>query len=133
MTYGPKPGNARTPSGLAGRVGGTAQKNGIVIQAAKSRTSRVKRDRECVAARRHAGGGAGPSGADVVGTDDGSCVDGGGRVDFGRECAVDGVRKGVRPHRAPVAEAVAGVEPERAGSSACETVGSAAATSGISR
>ena len=33
----------RTPSGLGGSVGGTAQKNGIVVQAANSRTSRVNR------------------------------------------------------------------------------------------
>ena len=43
MTYGPAEGKTPTPSGSEGSVGGTAQKNGIVVIAAKLTTGRVNR------------------------------------------------------------------------------------------
>ena len=96
MTYGPAAGNERTPSGSGGSAGGTAQKNGIVVQAAKSRTSRVKRMREgvarCVDAR---GAGCLFTAPHVVGADDCACVEEGGGVDAWGEGAVDRLREGV--------------------------------------
>ena len=43
MTYGPADGKTRMPSGSDGSVGGTAQKNVIVVIAAKLTTGRVNR------------------------------------------------------------------------------------------